>query len=160
MTSWRCYRRRVVAAAVFMLCAVASAEPPPPMLTLEWIEPPRELVQGKITLKVRLRVIAEGDVKLPEWVADGWGTNFVVFISKSPGDGKGTALPPATSRGFVKFESLTLKRGETRDIVGEFALNNEPGDYELFAQLTSAQKPRSKSIQVTVNPGRVVDTRK
>ena len=159
MTSWLCNGHRLVAAAVVMLSTLASAETPPPMLSLEWIEPPRELVQGKISFKVRLRVVAEGTVKLSEWVADGWGTNFAVFISKSP-DEKGTALPPATPRGFVKFESLTLKRGESRDIVGEFALNSEPGNYQMFAQLTAEQKPRSESIKVTVKPGRVVDIRK
>src|SRR5262245_32455323 len=110
-------------------CAAQSISPAG--MVLNWADVPRELPQGKIRLKLSLRNETGKEVALSEWVPEGWGPAFSVTIRKRIEGAKGVLLSPVPPRSIVKRESITLTIGEIREITGTFALNNEPGDYEL-----------------------------
>lgn len=148
--------------AVLALCVlvgqVYGEVPAPPPVSIEWIDPPQELAQGKINVRVRLT--ANTDFRFPQWLADGQGPNFSVWIDRFPATGKPAALLPVVQRGIVSREPLTLYRGTSRELTGEFALNSDPGEYELFIRLGHSPETQCKGIRVRVIRGTVADVQK
>lgn len=129
-------------------------------LLMKWKDLPQELQQGKIVLHVQLKNVQKENIKMSEWIADGWGANFGVLICKPEKRSDCKNLPVATPRGFIKYESMTLKAGESCDLTGEFNLNVEPGEYEVVAVLKSSPSVLTTPANFHVTRGQIFDTKK
>lgn len=129
-----------------------------PSASIEWINAPRECPQGRLKLKIRLTAATDFDFRY--WLVEGTGgTNFTVYIRRAKSEEQPEQLRTTFPVGAITVEPLRLKRGEVREVVSEFALNNAPGEYEVFAQI-SAFKASTDVIPVRVTPGKIIEVSK
>jgi hypothetical protein len=152
---------RTTGLAITLLSAAMAnttgSDPTVPGLSLEWVDPPHNFAQGVVECRVRVKNVSKRTVTIANWIAEGWGWNFTVYISQPLAGAKSTALQPVTPRGFVKFQTVSFSPGEYRDLRARFVLDNRPSNYQLIAKLSSLPAIASKPITIHVDPGTTVD---